>query len=219
MKKWLSLMLAIVMVFLLVACNSNPSSDGGKPEESSKPDGDKEKVEISRGTIDGDVYKNEYLGFQFTKPQSWVYSTDDEIAAMVELSADKILGESFKNAAENNPSVFDMMVVDSLTGTNINLGYENLSKTFSSNITVSQYVEALKAQLAGVSGMTVTFPDTFGTAKLGNTEFTKVVCTAKAQGITMKQVYYLKKVDKFMSFVIVTIPSGYTVEQVEAMFK
>ena len=132
---------------------------------------------------------------------------------------DKILGEKFKETLENNPSVFDMMVVDSITRTNINVGYENLSKTLSTNITVKQYVEALKAQFTNVSGMTVNFPDTLESAKLGNTEFTKVVCTATTQGVSMKQVYYLRKVDGYMCYVIVTIPSGYTVEQIEAMFK
>ena len=67
--------------------------------------------------------------------------------------------------------------------------------------------------------MTVTFPDTLESAKLGNTEFSKVVCTVTTQGVSMKQVYYLKKVDEYMCYVIVTIPSGYTVEQIEAMFK
>ena len=112
-----------------------------------------------------------------------------------------------------------MMVVDSITRTNINVGYENLSKTLSTNITVKQYVEALKAQFTNVSGMTVNFPDTLESAKLGNTEFTKVVCTATTQGVSMNQVYYLRKVDGYMCYVIVTIPSGYTVEQIEAMFK
>lgn len=200
MKKWLSLTLCIVMVLLLVACA------GGK-------------VELSRGKIDGDVYTNEVLKFEFTKPESWVYSTDEEVAALVNMSAEKILGKKFKESLENNPSVYDMMVVDSITRSNVSVGYENLSKTLSTNITVKQYIEALKNQLANVSAMTVTFPDTFESANLGETEFTKVVCSVNASGRSMKQVYYLHKIDKYMSFIIVTIPSGYTVEQIEAMFK
>ena len=67
--------------------------------------------------------------------------------------------------------------------------------------------------------MTVTFPDTYETATLGKTEFTKVVCSTSTQGVTMTQIYYLKKVDVYMTFIIVTIPSGYTASQIEAMFK
>jgi len=198
-------MLSLVTVFLLVGCDFNPFDNG--------------KDLPSRGTIEGDVYKNEYLGFEFTKPKSWVYSTDEEIAEIVDLGAEMILGDNFKNTLKNNPSVYDMMVVDSVTRTNINIGYENLSKTLSTNITVEQYVDAVKSQLAEVSDMKVTFPDTFETAKLGETEFTKVVCSATTQGVSMTQVYYLNKTGKYMSFVIVTIPTGYTVSEIEAMFQ
>ena len=59
MKKIISLLLAICMVFLFVSCQ-NPTP--------------------SRGTIDENVYKNDFLKFEFTKPDSWVYYTDEEIA-------------------------------------------------------------------------------------------------------------------------------------------
>lgn len=213
MKKLLALTLAVVMALLLVSCNSAPSNEGEQPDDSKKV------TELSRGTIEGDVYTSEYLGISFTKPESWVYSTDEEIAAMVNLGVDMVLGENFKEALENNPTIYDMMAVDIITRSSINVGFENLSKTFATNITVEQYVQALKAQVANVSGMTVTFPESIETVKLGETEFTKVDCTVTVQGVSMKQVYYLKKVDKFMSFIIVTIPSGYTTEQIEAMFQ
>ena len=200
MKRFLALALALITLTAFIGCNV-------------------QKVELSRGTIDGDVYKNEVLGFEFTKPDSWVYSTDEEIADALDFAADNLLDENFKEALENNPSVYDMMVIDSITRANINVAYENLRKTFSSNITEEQYVEALKEQLKDVTTMTVTFPDELETAKLGSTEFKKCVCTAKVSGVTMTQVYYLCNIGGYMASVIVTIPSGYTVAQIEAMFK
>ena len=213
MKKLLALTLAVIMALSLVSCDFAASNEDEQPDDSKKV------TELSRGTIKGDVYTSEYLGISFTKPESWVYSTDEEIAAMVNLGVDMLLGENFKTALENNAAIYDMMVTDIITRSNINVGFENLSKTFSTNITVEQYVQALKTQFANVSGMTVTFPETYETVKLGETEFTKVVCTTTIQGISMEQVYYLKKADKFMCFIIVTITSGYTAEQIEAMFQ
>lgn len=205
MKKLLALTLAVVMTLLLASCAFVPPPNEEQPEP-------------SRGNIEGNVYTSEYLGISFTKPGSWVYSTDEEIAAAVNISVDMMLGDNFKNTIESTSSIFDMMVVDTNTRTNINIGFENLSLTFASNITVEQYIQALENQLANVSGMTVSFPETFETVMLGQTEFTKVECTTTMQGVSMKQVYYLNKLDKFMRFVILTIPSGYTTEQVEAMF-
>ena len=219
MKKLFALMLVIVFAFSLAACGETPSLPATDTGSDSGTGTETKKAEFSHGRIEDDVYVNEFLGFRFTKPASWVYSTDAELAALVNQSVDMFFGDKYKDALEQSASVYDMLVIDSLTRSNVSVGYENLAKTFSSNITVSQYVEAMKRQFAGASGMKVTFPDTYETVKLGENEYTKVVCTTVSQGITMTQVYYLRKVDKNMGFVIVTIPAGYTVEQVEAMFR
>ena len=198
MKRIISLLLALSMVFLFVGCQ-NPAP--------------------TRGTIDEDVYKNDFLKFEFTKPASWVYYTDEEIAKAINASADVFNDENLKEALKNNPTVYDMMVVDSITRTNINIGYENLSKSFSRNITVEQYIEALKEQFGKINEMNVIFPDEYTKAKLGETEFTRVVCKTVAGGMYMTQVYYLRKTDNYMCFVIATVTNDYTVSEIEAMFK
>lgn len=199
MKKIFALLLAALMVVTLVACNL------GGPE-------------LSRGEIDGNVYKNEFLGIEFTKPASWRYYSDEEIASAMNIAVDNLKGENLKKSLEKNPAIYDMMVVDQSTGSNINVGYENLRKSFSSNISMEKYVEELKKVMKS-EGMNVTFPEKLEKVKLGDVEFTKCECTVKAYGITMTQVYYLKKIDGYMASVIVTLPSGYSVADIEAMFK
>ncbi|MBR4032256.1 MAG: hypothetical protein IKJ07_05945 [Clostridia bacterium] len=199
MKKFFALLLAALMVVTLVACNL------GGPE-------------LSRGEIDGNVYKNEFLGIEFTKPASWRYYSDEEIASAMNIAADSLKGENLKQSLEKNPAIYDMMVVDSATGTNMNIVYENLRKSFSTNISMEKYIEELKKAMSS-EGMNITFPDKLEEVKLGDTEFTKCECTVEAYGITMTQVYYLKKVGGYMASVIVTIPSEYSVADIEAMFK
>jgi len=203
MKRWMSFLLAIVMIASLAGCGLV------QPKQAS----------LSRGEIDGGVYTNNNLNIRFAKPESWVFSTDEEIAAVMNMAAENLLDENFKKALENNPSVYDMMVVDTVTRSNISVGYENLAKSYSSNITVEQYVEAMKRQFEKITEMTVTFSDKLETVKLGDTEFTRVVCSTTAYGTTMTQVYYLQKMNGYMGFVIATINNGYTVADIEAMFK
>ena len=199
MKKIFALLLAMLMVVTLVACNIG----GAAP---------------SRGEIDGRVYKNEFLGIEFTRPSSWRYYSDEEIASAMNVAVDSLKSENIKKSLEINPAIFDMMVVDASTGTNINVVYENLKKVFSSNVSMEKYVEQLKKNVKS-EGMNVTFSDELEKVKLGDTEFTKCVSTVRAYGVTMTQVYYLKKIDGYMTSVIVTIVNGYSISDIEAMFK
>ena len=201
MKKFFALTLAFLMLVMLCSCMT-PS------------------ITITRGTVNGDVYTNDVLGFEFTKPSSWTYSTDEEIAEALELGLEYFDDEKFKNALEYNPAIYDMMAVDSRTGTNINVGYENLKKTFSSSMTEEQYLNKMEEQVQQeATGMTVDFSDTFEKVKIGETEFTKCISTVKASGITMTQAYYVKNIGGYMSYIIVTVTRGYTVADIEAMFK
>lgn len=47
----------------------------------------------------------------------------------------------------------------------------------------------------------------------------KCVCSTTANGMTFTQIYYLYNVDGYMVSITATIPSGYTVADIEAMFK
>ena len=135
MKKLLALLLAIVMASLMVACFPNDdekATDANKTVEESETNAPESTPNITRGTFEGDIYTNSSLGFKFTKPASWVFSTDEEIAAMVNLGAEKIYGENFEQTLKTSSAVYDMMVVDSLTGTNFNVGYENLALSLAS---------------------------------------------------------------------------------------
>ena len=228
MKKWVAILLALAVIWTLAGCNQAQSDDnettGIKESEplgqttGTVTDEVPEESALSRGTFDGAVYTNKYLGFQFEKPQSWVYSTDEEIAAMINMTVDNILGDNFKDALEKSPTVYDMMVVDTVTRSNINIGYENLFSSLSTNITIDQYAEAVKRQFSSIEGMTVTFPETYDTVKLGGSEFTRIVCTVTVDDVSMSQAYYLQKKDIYMAFVIVTVTPGCTLDEIEAMF-
>lgn len=225
MKKIVTLCLALILGLLLVACNTPPenvtppenetSPENVTPPENATPP----KPELSRGTVENGVYQNEFLGVSFNKPELWVYLTEEEIAAQMNLAADKLLNENLKETLENNPSIIDMMAIDPVSRSNLNVTYENLAKTLATNITVEQYIEVLKQQMSGMAGMTVTFTGEPETVKLGNVEFTRLLCNTTANGVQMKQAVYLRKVDHYMISVSVTIVSGYTVAEIEAMFE
>ena len=225
MKKIVTLCLALILGLLLVACNTPPENvippeNETSPENVTPPENETTpKPELSRGTVENGVYQNEFLGVSFNKPELWVYSTEEEIAALMNLVADKLLNENLKETLENNPVIIDMVVIDPVSRSNLNITYENLAKSLATNITVEQYIEVFKQRMSGTVGMTVTFTGEPETVKLGNVEFTRLLCNTTTNGVQMKQAVYLRKIDTYMISVSVTVVSGYTVAEIEAMFE
>lgn len=232
MKRILALSLVIVMLLFMVSCDYFPflqsltdtdndtdnDTNNDTNNDTGIDTGAKESVELSRGTIEGRVYTSEYLGLSFKRPVTWKFATDEEIANALNVGVDMFVKDRFKEALENTPTIYDMMAVDNITGSNVNIGIENLEKSASSDITVNRYIEILKIQLNSMTHMQVTFPNEYDTVKLGEIEFTRVICKVRTATSSMDQIYYLNKEGKYMRFVIVTINSGYTVEKIEAMF-
>jgi hypothetical protein len=106
-----------------------------------------------------------------------------------------------------------------MTGSSVNVGYENLSKTFATNITEAQYFATVKNQLSSVSGMNYKVVGEEELVKIGETEFLRMVCSFSASGANGTQVYYIHKVDGYMAYIIFTIIGDTTLNEVEAMFK
>ena len=215
MKKLLSIFLIVAMVFTMAGCSLDIKGlwDGLSELPTTPP-----SKTLTRGTIEGTVYTNEFLGFTFTRPSSWVYSTDDEISAALNIGLEALGQEKFKEALENSDSLYDMMAKDLLTGNNITVGYENLKKTLVTNVTEEQYLDSLKQQMSQLPNFNYTFSDTYETVKLGDVTFYKMVCTAEYSGITMTQVYYLHKVDNYMGFIIATLVTDFSIADFEACF-
>ncbi len=201
MKKLTALLLAFVLVLSFAACGTE---DADTPKE------------FGRGVITGDVYKSEYSGIRFTKPAEWKYYTDDELAATMNVSADA-LNNSFLETVASLTTIYDMMVIDQNTGTNISVAYENLKLTANSDMTCEAYLEAMKTQLAAIDTMTMEFGEP-STVTLCGEEYMRVISTTSMGEITVSQIYYLRNVDGYMNFMVATLSGDYDAAAIEAMF-
>lgn len=207
MKRIISLLLSFLMLISLASCFMSPLEVGNK------------KTVITRGTINNEVYVNDCMGIEFVRPATWVYSTDEEIATVIGVGVEMLGDKRFQAALDENYALYDMMVVDKITNTNIIVGYENLKMSLSTNITEEQYIESVRKQFDDVENMTVTFPYRTEKVKLGNTSFTRIVCDTVTNGVRMTQVFYAHKMNGYMGIVVVTMRGDYTVEDIEAMFR
>ena len=132
MKKIMVLILALICVFGLCACD----------EEIGKV-----KISFTRGETNEHVYINESINIKFTKTENMVYSTDEELAAIMNISLEVLTDNKalFEQAKLSVITCF--MATDVTTRNNLVLVMEDLKLSGSSNITTKQYFEAVKSQL------------------------------------------------------------------------
>lgn len=208
-KRFFAMVLMICLLGVMVGCSDK--APDATPETEAKT--------VSRGTIEGNVYTSEFIGVSFTKPDLWVYSTDEEIAAAMQIGAELLDAENFAEQAEKMNNVYDMMVRDMLTGNNINIVFENLKASGSSNITEEQYIEVAKAQLKEQASM---LNYVFGEAekcKLGEQEFYRLPAEGGYSGVSFEQRIYIRKEGTYMIVITLTLFDGNDGSAYEAMFK
>jgi len=112
---------------------------------------------LVRGSWEGSVYQNKFLGIHFDMPEGWYVATEDEKA------------ESWNMVLYNTdmmPDVLpDMLVVNLATIANIQITFERLKFPFV-NLSATQYLEKFASGITKVSGsVSNIFADT---TKIGN---------------------------------------------------
>ena len=102
MKKIISLLLVLVMAISISACSGEKSekTTPEKPTEEATQEVSTEVItqepieavesaeEFSLGTVNGNVYTNEFIGIEFTADSDWKYKTDEEMAEVNKIAKD-----------------------------------------------------------------------------------------------------------------------------------
>ena len=140
LKSMLAVLLAASMLFVLSGC-------GNKEEEKTNAKEEGNTVEFSMGSWSDDVYTNDFLGLKFKLPNGWKYSSDEEIAEMMNLGTE-LLNDEQKAAAEVSKlnNAYYMVANDPNTGDNISV----ISEKPAMEVTTEYYINQLKTQLLNV---------------------------------------------------------------------
>lgn len=195
MKKLLALVLTACMLLCFASCSA---------------------AKVQRGTIDGNVYKSEYSGITFTKPDGWVYSSDEEIAKTMNIGSEMLDRNNFEKAVTEAASTYDMMVKDSVTGSNVSVSYENLEVTNNEDKTLEEYIDIALEQLKEQDIIKYEIGESKELTLCGET-YTRIITTASYNGVEMTQAYYMRKIDNIIVNIIVTA-IGTEISDIEAMF-
>ncbi len=94
-----------------------------------------------RGTVDGTVYENPYLGFGCALEDGWDVYNDQELGALMGMTASMITDDDLKNALENSGVAYLFYASNNGGLQTINILMENVG-ILGSNLTAETYIEA-----------------------------------------------------------------------------
>lgn len=193
MKKIIALLLCITMALSLSACclpidDFLSQMDGISGVIPEKP--------FSKGTIDGDVYNNDFAQITFTKPSDWTFDSEDKMNELEEEGT--ICGFSARSG----------------TGENVMICFQNIGVAASAVTTLDEFVELLIEELENMG---------YVVENLGKQEFkgqTYAVLTGEIthEGITVYQKYFICKKGAYIPYITITALNEDDISDMEDMF-
>ena len=201
----ISFLLAAV---LLIGCKNDvkkTEDSTGVSQTAESSAAEEQKAEFSIGTIDGATYSSDFNGLTFTAPEGWTYASNEEIANLMGSTAEEMFdGDKLSQKALESQSLYDMMVMNQATGSNVIIFYEDLSKAIGgTKVTEEDYMDITKKGLEQQKPGTYEQMGESTKQKLGEQEYYTSSFTLKDEE-GMEQHYYLRRIDNYMSGLIIT---------------
>lgn len=208
MKKIIAFLLAMLMLLSLASCSEEAKTETGENEnseagtEESLPE---ERFTYIRGTVDGNVYSNEYTGISFEAPEGWVYFSDEEIAEIMGVSMDYIFDGVDEKALEEIGIIYDMYCVDYATGNCITVNSENMILVHEGAIDETYYLTLASVQVAEqLSGGNVKIiKNEPGIATIATGDVPCIYISMEFSGTTIHEAIIAKKTGSYMTSVTV----------------
>lgn len=198
---------------------SEASVSEGSREPATPAEATGDLVVPARGVWEGDVWKSDFAQLTFTLPDGWKASSDEDIAAVMNISVDFLSeqGLNFSNEMLAQSAVYDMMAIGE-TNDNVIIGIENpaASGGVGEVVTEEDYLNVIKEQLgAGMEGYT--FGD-IQSEDLGGNTYSTMEGSYETDSLSVSQKYYVRKIGSFFFFVSVSTMNGENIADITSHF-
>ena len=167
-----------------------------------------EGTNFKRGTVEGNVYTSEFGGFKLTAPDDWKFATDEQILQVMNIGANAVYNDKADAALEiaNQATISDAICMNSSSTENITISYENLAKNVAlpDDASAEDYFAIADRQFALIPSMKYTKVSGPENTTLGGNEYLRAVYDVDYGNITLKQAYYVRRVEDFINVISVT---------------
>lgn len=211
-SKILLIVMSLVLVLITLAgCGNNTTN-----ETENKSENTTTKEAIARGVIDkNNVYTSEFAGIKFTLPEGWAYSTDEQIASMMNVGVE-VLKDQKDNLSEilEQTALYDMVANDQTNGTSVMVMFEKSLL----NVNEEFYLNNVKKGLESVTELDYQISDEITTETVGGKEYKVLTATVPAYNMVQKY-YVVKKGDYFVDILVTYIDGVADLNAVLANFQ
>ncbi len=169
---------------------------------------------LKKGSTKGNIYTSKTLNLTFTKPAKWAFANEHELLTYSGIEADSF--GDFNATAEANPAVYDMYASYKENNSSVCICYENLQITKGDELSAKDYADMLKNAFCETPDSTVLEE---GTVTFGGNKYYKLAFRSSNADTTLNRIYYLRRIDHYMTNIIVTLPENAEISSVDSMFK
>lgn len=243
MKKLISTLIAVILIFSVSACKPEPAKEdndkikGSLSSNTQQEDNDIQNDDAESNYNDkqsndnsgdsseqntgGQVFTSTFGDFRLTAPdESWEFANEKELQELANaVDSYAVTDEEKQNIeAAKQRTVYDTLLRHRDSTANIIIMYENLSMSQDlANADAMQYAEVIASQLNDIGNYTVDSPLTV--SFIGK-PFVRMDATSIQQDGTLTQTYLIRKIDEYILAICLT-PSnlnGITVDSMMSMF-
>ncbi|MBQ6180218.1 MAG: hypothetical protein IJK31_00840 [Ruminococcus sp.] len=175
------------------------------PEKDNSEAGSTEDGELTLGEISGNVYTSRFNGLKITAPEGYEIINGDELDEFMNMGAKDMNLESSIDAA-SLVTVSDVDVVNTTTGANISIIYEDLSKTVADpeSYSAEDYFEQSK-KAAAAMGLDMDMGEVSKTQIAGQEYYTRSF-TYNVNDDTVGMQTIIRKIGHYMMVITYSTP-------------
>ncbi len=190
LKKIISTVILLLLVFLTVSCGKN------------------DEISFVRGTVNNNVYTSSFSGLKFSPGPSWSFSSDKDILSQNGIYDDGMTEEEIADKLNELETVYDMIAENASPAIKVVILYEKTSSgVIDNDISIDEYVNKLKSDLIAKYADTSASVSTGNAEKIGGLDFACVEVLLTREGSDVKQVYYVRNISGYVMSVCVTSPA------------
>ena len=160
MKRYISLLLAALMVWTIAGCGSKvtpadqPDTAGTvqpgvtESDAAGQVQAGTDDTDGAQGSVNGGVYTNEFAGIGCRLDEGWVFYTAEQMAELNGALADGTDNADVKAVLADDPSIFDMYAVSTDGLMVMNVVIQNLGLVSGMTVSPQEYAEIASAEVA-----------------------------------------------------------------------